>query len=1087
MALKWRFGAVCACFCSWKTAGTAHSTHTAQYISTVEMAEVLQSRQTMQTLLERLLSSDNNVRIQAELDFKHWMEINPDDFVFLLIQTAQDNTIVLALRQSALLHLKRVIPLYWSLAFDKFVGPNTISQDVKKIIRESLIKLIGDNDSRVRSSASYAIVQIAAVDYPDEWPDLLNILYATTVGENSSMYEIVGSLSVLQEIFDDVVTDEQLFEGSVGIEVLNTCESLLLSPKYNIEVKVETLRLLRSLCQSFLEADFSVGHREQFNDSVIPQIYELLLNISRTITQQNATNQLFAWDLKHELYQIISLLLNNMGDLLNDHVMGSFEAVFNDLTQQEHVFVEALKTDLDDIIALRSLFIDVDEFHASQRERKEPTQFLTFTIAREIEVLQILIELKHIDDRDTINRIADLLLRISILSATKMEDYISNFNEFVTDESGLNVEISVRDNIRELLSDMNAHDNTLFIDLFVQKLNNYNELDASNFLQFEAIIYLLSCCFDNDDTIVGQPSFNLEQFLSSSLDTVSNTSLLSGHENMQLFIARVILMIPKFLFKFSAFCKSQGVPSFNRICLTATQLDDLDDMLIIKSSILISLQYFNYLIRAKEFSDEIQRKLLEIVLQLAAESDEDTNLLLLEVLTIIISINSSNLTNDSSTIKLILSIGFKYESNFTLNNTMYECIDDLIKNITQEKYINLISFVFPFLLNMVSAYNGTYNSQIDLGFQVLTSFLKNEDGTLQLTPEIFNPTFSVISKFINVCEDDELLQSSSETLVALIKMSSELCDKYTNPETNENGIQMILKNVSQLLSPSMSDRAILNLGDLVTILLEKFNHLINDYIEDILKAVTIRLVQAKEVPTIENMILIFNMLTISQPLTTLNFLKSFQIEGQPALSKVLPIWFQAFEVMRGYNSILHNVHAFIEIYKCNDNLIQQYIVDGDALPHQVEEGIIVTRSMAKRMPIQFEKIPADAKIIRLLLDELKNEMTSGQHSHHSNSHLHDDADVDDNDGDDDNNDDDEGWEDMEDMAEPSFDQLKSYVDEDGSVKRASDGRDDNMKEMLITFFKQCTTQNTSNFEHIYNQYLTDSQKNLLKEYLIFTN
>ncbi|GMM45793.1 Kap114 protein [Pichia kluyveri] len=1042
----------------------------------------------MQLLLHNLMSADNTVRIQSELNFKHFMEFDPNSFSSLLIQIALNNSNQLNIRQSSLLHLKMIVPFYWSPAFDKFIGPNTINQDVKSLLRDSLLTLVADSDSKIRSSAAYAIVQIAAVDYPDEWPSLLNHLYNTTIDINSSMFAVVGSLLVLQEIFDDVVTDEQLFEGGIAIQVLNTCETLLVNDNYTIDVKVETLRLLKILCQSFDNVDFEIANRGAFCDTVIPQVYELLLKNCTSLSQQNSiNNQLVVWDFKHEIYSILNTLINSFANILGNYIQDSFNVVLQDIKNQESIVVGVKSKDYNDINFLKSIFIDVDHFLSTQREGRDLSQFLSFTILKEFSFLQTLIELENVNDVNKISQILDPILNISTLSMNKVEAYNDDFNEFVTDESGLNVEIMFRDGPRDLLSEMNAKDNLIFINLLIEKFYNCKDSSNGTYLQLEAITFLLGCCFDNDDSIVGEPTFDLEKFLKSSFMIIQD--VLRDDNVFYLLVSRLILMVPKFLFKYSsAYDNNFSVECFNQICSSIQKLGDHESLQYVKASVLMSLQYFNYFIRAKEFNKDIQIQLIEIVYKLSENSDADTNLMLLEVLTIVISMDNQNLVNDSNTLKLILTIGFNGESNFALNNSMFECIDDLLKNIEQSKYNKLMHFVLPYLLEKVSNHSETYSSSTDLSLQVLATFLKNKGEDLSLSKELFDSSFSIISNFINTTIDDELIQSSSETLVELIKTSTDLCGQYIDTKSGENGIQILLKTVSNLLSPNMSDRAIVKLGDLISLLLNNFHQHIDQYLNDILKSLTIRLVHAKEVPTIENMVLIFNNLAISQPQATLSFLKSFQIDEQPAIVKILPIWFQAYEVMRGYNSIFSNVRAFIEIFSTNDEFLSQLMVDGNPLPHQVAEGVIITRSMAKKMPIQFEKIPANAKIIRLLLDELKNEMTSSEqipglqnhsdqhHENHDHNHHNEEED-----------DDGEGWEDLDDIDEGNFEQLKSYVDEGGEEKRGSDRSTDDMKTLLIEFFKQCTTKNISNFQEIYQLYLSDVQKRLLSEYLVFTN
>ena len=1043
----------------------------------------------MHYLLQNLMSSDNNVRIRSELTFKHLMESNPDTFLFSLIQIALNNSLELPVRQASLLHLKRIVPLYWSPAFDNFKGPNTINQEVKQTLRGSLLKLIGDPDSKIRSSSGYAIVQIAAVDYPDEWPTLLDHLYNSTTNPQYSIYEIIGSLYVMQEIFDDVVTDEQFFEQGIAVQVLKTCEMLLEGVNYNLEIKVETLRLLQIVCNSLVDVDFDIPSRESFCQTVVVQIYQLLLNISRSVSGDGQyVNQLIAWDFKHQIYTILNYLVNAYAELLDRFVTASLDLALLDISLESKIYTQLLSVEPTQT-TFKSIFADLDQFNASQRERREPFQVLTMTVAKKVELIQTLIELHSLDSIEKASKLCDLLIALSTLPLPKIDDYNSNFNQFVTDESGLDGQITVRDSIRELLSDMNAKDNSIFINILVQKFSTIQG-SSMNQLGVEAIIFLVACCFDNDDTIVSQPPFDLNQFLNSAVELATNESLIN--EEFQFLVARLILMIPKFIFKYASICKALGVSSFERIASIIPSLGGAEDFLIIKSALLVSLQYYNYFIRAKEFSTDIQQKLLELVNQLKEDSEEDTNMMLLEVMTIIICIDNKSLSQNADSIHLILTIGFKNDSSFALNTSLFECIEDLTNDIPKENYWNLVSSVFPLLLGKISEFDGEYNSQIDLSLQVITVFIKGQTNQ-EFLPEVFQSTFAVVTKFIFACDDDALLQSGSECLIELVKNSVSLCSAYVDNESHETGIELLLKSVSKLLSPSMSDRAIVKLGDLVTVLLNQFSDSIHEYLEDILKALTIRLVKAKEVPTIENMILIFNMLTVSQPQATINFLNSFTVDGQPALSKILPIWFQAYEIMRGYNSILSNARAFMEIFKLNYPAVQHLVVDGDALQPQVPEGIIITRSMAKKMPVKYEQIPADAKIIKLLLDELKNEVTSGKNMENSlkqgYSHGHQESDHD-HDYEHDHNDfegaeDEDGWEDMEEPGKATFAQLKSYVDDDGTTKRGSDATDNDMRKLLIQFFRECTSKNIANFANIYNSCLSDAQKAFLSENIAF--
>lgn len=106
-------------------------------------------------------SPDNNVRKSSELGFNEVVKSNPSESSYLILEASLNNSIPIDLRQSCLLHLKRLVPKFWSLGFSSFIGP-PIDQELKKVIRTKLLELVlGSGNSKIRNGAAYAIVQIA--------------------------------------------------------------------------------------------------------------------------------------------------------------------------------------------------------------------------------------------------------------------------------------------------------------------------------------------------------------------------------------------------------------------------------------------------------------------------------------------------------------------------------------------------------------------------------------------------------------------------------------------------------------------------------------------------------------------------------------------------------------------------------------------------------------------------------------------------------------------------------------------------------------------------------------------------------------
>ena len=85
-------------------------------------------------------NSDNNIRKNAELEFNGMSAQDPSTVKYILKQQSLNEELPVDIRQSCLLHLRRLVPKYWSLAFQSFVGP-PVNQELKQIVRQSSIQL----------------------------------------------------------------------------------------------------------------------------------------------------------------------------------------------------------------------------------------------------------------------------------------------------------------------------------------------------------------------------------------------------------------------------------------------------------------------------------------------------------------------------------------------------------------------------------------------------------------------------------------------------------------------------------------------------------------------------------------------------------------------------------------------------------------------------------------------------------------------------------------------------------------------------------------------------------------------------------
>ncbi|CAI5760361.1 unnamed protein product [Candida verbasci] len=620
------------------------------------------------------------------------------------------------------------------------------------------------------------------------------------------------------------------------------------------------------------------------------------------------------------------------------------------------------------------------------------------------------------------------LIVCSILPNEKIEQYEADLNTYVSDISGLSTDVNIRESALDFLNDLNESDANL---IFNEVINNLN---CENWRILESELYILEGLMSGDAEIKNAPNLNiLTQFI----------------KDQSIVTSRVFILLPKYFEKFS---DNHAKQVFIDMILFAEKSTPF-----IKVSALVSCLPFNQVLSFKELDVSIQTKIFQIVYSLIDECDEDGLPVLLEAINQAIIISPNEATSND-TIDLIFKISFKDTHNIQLVSDSSDCLITLLSDVNIENYINICEKSLPMIINIIKESKNEYNSDLILALEFLGIVIKS-CPTEELPESIFNYIFPVLESILLNAIDDQILQYGGEVLNDLIQKSY----PYFNSETN---ISILMNIIYKFLSPELSDSAANKSGLLVESLFSKFSNFINiKILSHILKMTVDRLVIAKEVPTIENLIMVFCQLVLKSPQEIINFLNSMNIENQSSLQVILPIWFESYEVTRGFENIKMNTLALAKIFSLNSSIIETIMVQGDPLPF--DKDLIITRSKAKEL--KYETISAPLKILKLLIAELEFQQTNIQEE---NEELQQEV----QEGDDD---DDDGWEDVDEMSIPTFEKLKSYINDE-----KQHDQDESLKGLLLEFFKECTMKNLGNFENYYNQ-LTDKEKKILSDNLLF--
>ncbi|ODV73684.1 karyopherin KAP114 [Cyberlindnera jadinii NRRL Y-1542] len=950
-------------------------------------------------LLNAVQSPDNNQRKLAEEQLGVAVAADPSSSALELINIAKAHG-DLALRQFALLYLKKIVPMYWSAGFESFKGP-AISQEHKAAIRNSLLEVVtNDPHSKIRNGASYAVVQIAVVDYPDEWPSLLETLYNHMISLNR--IAVLGGLSLLQDLLDDLVTEEQFFNG-VGIAIISQCMKLMGNSTVDAEVKTAAANLYKSC---LLQLENPAYLEDESKRPALQQHFNEIVTMM-TVLLQDTTLDIHCMLFRTALYAIAYVLATEFPEEL-------FEPNAKLALQKETI---------NDVSQLAGLFATVviqedDEF-------PNDTEFDTVTVLTNlvIEQFQFLGGLEDLGLFSvlTSDNFLNAIITVASLPLETESEYSEEYDTFVTEETGVSPDFSARNAVFQYMSELNAEDVSKVFNGLIDQLQ-YDQPWKTT----EAVLYLLCGLFDHQEPIASQSSLvdSLNKFLQF---TESPNTLLR---------ARAVITVPLFLDKFQDRLSDDFATKSLLHCIRLANNDSTE---LFKSAFLVALLSYRELVEFHNLGNEIQNVLFDIIASLISSAKDDTPPLLAEALVIALKINNVSM----AALNLMFEIAQKDAGNIELVLDIEDVLETLLESIDMTTFTGYIQNVLSRFIPVIVNSKGDFSAELMLALQVLSIFLESCPG--EIPEDVFAAVDPVIYDLLMVTSDDQVLQAGGELYNSLIK----------NSDANLFDIQKVLQVLSKFLNPELSDSAALNVGTLSVSVITKFSSNLETFLPEILKATTQRLLQARELATIQDLLNVLCYMISIDVTQSVQFLANFEIQ------KIFNIWFSNFSSVSGTSEIKHNCQALVALFLSGIDF--DFTVDGDEMVDLANPNLIITRSMRKNA--EYKQILVPVKIIKLLVHELRDQSTNHQYESR-------DGDIDAV-----ADDDEEGWEDFDDIRD-DFDKFKETIGDSDIVK------DEDLRVYLISFFKQVAKDNIHDFKSIYELYLTDDERQTLTDTLI---
>ena len=153
-------------------------------------------------------------------------------------------------RLAALLSLKCFVNTAWSPSLEDYEGHVLLSNETKDSVRTHLLSIVYDDnvDSKITSSTAATVARIAKVDFPEDWPGLLESLLSQVPQSNDDQIQAV--LVVLGELISDGLDEEQFYRYT---HVLVDClRSIAIDVRRKLVVRAHAVNIFRG-CLDFVE------------------------------------------------------------------------------------------------------------------------------------------------------------------------------------------------------------------------------------------------------------------------------------------------------------------------------------------------------------------------------------------------------------------------------------------------------------------------------------------------------------------------------------------------------------------------------------------------------------------------------------------------------------------------------------------------------------------------------------------------------------------------------------------------------------------------------------------------------------------
>ncbi|RMZ84752.1 hypothetical protein DV737_g1018, partial [Chaetothyriales sp. CBS 132003] len=926
-------------------------------------------RQVLQ-LVEGTLRPDSTVIRNSEQGLN---ALYPNaQFPFALLAIATNTGIAISSRQAALTTLKTYISGTWSPVFDEtFLGNVYLDSQAKGQIRDQVFNLAVTQDAQQGTAELYKIAasvtsRIAAADFPDQWPNLLSSLLGliSTSGSDST---IQSSLTVLADLIDAALTEDQFF--SVARDLVDSLYHVAANSNLSLLTRALSLNVFQS-CFGTLEmvlADHGKAVRA-FLDESLKTWVAFLISVLReplpSFVQAGASPG------KADLRRGVITLQVQATKTLDKirHVYSAGLTPYSvDLFQ---VFWDRLNAVVPEYM---QFFVTGQEQGNLQGDDGLPCS-LDALVMEEIDFFSTLLKAppvrteldKQLQHGTFVQDLIRVLAQYSCVPDEGAEMWEADPEIYLTEMSLVSTNYTARSACADLVT--RALYAWLKEGLFEAMLLFDPSKTSTSWKEKEAFLFLLNQTLNEAD----MASAILSQGLVSRLMEQASTSLQDSNPYVR--AGAQLVLGSLFIVAGDEFVDA-GASAFANAITYATN----DESDAVKVACFSAFPDYIQALPARA-SVPLQRGAIDAVAEFIHSHDikedfEDaeeikSSLIIAVRDAMMIDTLTLDQTSAIDSFFILASNGATTDNTtiFHLSTESFESIVESVASHGEETFSRFCSRTLPVLTGAFDVADMTEESNLTNLAAELVSVLA-EFGCQPLPDGFVAGLMPKLQRVLMTATVDSLVQPATRAVQYMLSKGTDQFVKWKD-QSGTSSLEVVLTIINRLLhAPEVDENAAQEVGGLASAVVEKYGpDALGPYLVELLRALATRLATAERIQFIQSLCMVFVSLSTTTAADVVTFLSQLDINGQKGVQVVLTKWLENSVLFAGFEDVRKNIVALSKLFDLQDDRIKQVGVNGDLIVENT--GRIKTRSQAKLNPDRYTTIPADLKILKLLVEEL---------------------------------------------------------------------------------------------------------------------